>query len=282
MLVLLCLTLSIHEISSAQTFTRCDVYQFEGVDSTNKKIVLTETYNSRGLLIYQTYSDYKETYLTSMSDASYSYFYQDTLLTQMASLNMQWGDSSKSLYFYNEKHQQIKYQYYSFEKRLKENIDKGLGSTGGCLVTEEDYEKERTWELTDESIFEYDAKKRTISELATLKSSYSMSDKSTWEYDSLDRVVKCFDFRDEQLSTLKEYTYFERGFKIKTTSYDSEGKAEHLKQENDGYYPQYEDTYFLNNKGYIVKEISKTEKGEIRYTELTFYNIYGKIERNVY
>lgn len=264
------------------TFTYCDVYQFEGTDSTNKIIVLKNTYNSKGQIISETYNDYKETSVSMISDASYYYSYQDTLLIQIASFDEEWGDSSKNLYFHNEKHQLIKYQYLSFERQLKTGIEKGFGSRGGCIVTDDDYEEDRTWELTDESILKYDDKGRKIFEYSTLKNSFSASDSSYWEYDDQDRVLKCINFNGKNPHSVQEYTYFEKGYKVKTTIYDSDGNPEYLKKEDDGYYPQYEDIYSLNDKGKITKEISKTEKGNVTSTELTFYNAHGQIERTIY
>lgn len=89
-------------ICKSQQFSKCDIYQFEGVDSINKKIVLRETYNSQGLLISEKYNGYKENASWGIVDISSFYFYIDTLLLKQTSIN-EWKDSTKLIYYYNKK-----------------------------------------------------------------------------------------------------------------------------------------------------------------------------------
>jgi hypothetical protein len=175
----------------------------------------------------------------------------------------------------------IKEEHFTFERRLRKDVDKGLGRPGGCSITKEDYEKERTWEQTSEMDYAYDNKGNKILYDAT-KLHFDDQNRYTWTYDTFGRILKYSSFDKNKLIWNEDYSYFTDSYKFTRTWYDSGGKPEHLKEKNWGYSAQCTYTFELDDKSRVVKETATTEKRETLYIETTFYNSEGQIERTVY
>ena len=254
---------------NGQNFQRCDIYQYKGTDSLNKFISLTRLFNSSGQIVMETYKDYMRNASEGHLNRTYCYFYEDTLLVRRTSIDDE-GDSTKISYYYNYKNQLIKRDYYTFERRVKENVE-------WYVLSDEDFEEERTWLQTSSIEYSYDEKGHKILYDAT-KLHYSIQNKYTWLYDSLGRVVEYYSFDNDRLIWLEEFTYFDDGYSFTRTWYDDQGNLRHLKEKWD-YSPQYTFTHKLNEKGQVIEKKVTDEKGEKGSKEITTYNSNGDIEK---
>lgn len=266
-------------ICVGQNYTNCKVFQFSGFDSLNKKLVSEEFYNSKGQLTSYYNKGYKESSTINNSDSKYFNFYQDTLLVLSTSIDNA-KDSSKTIYLYNAIGQKIKEDHFDYKRRLKKNSDKGLGQPGGCIVTDEDFEKTKTWEKKSEINFKYDDNGNLILYDAT-KLNYSSQNIFTWRYDEQNRLVEHISYDYTRLIWTEQFEYFESGYKFTRTWYDHEGTPKHLKEKSWEYWPQYTFTYKLNANGKVIEEKVISEKGELTSSATTFYNSSGKISRNI-
>jgi YD repeat-containing protein len=251
------------------------VFQYSGVDSLNKKLVSEEFYNSKGQLTSYYYMDYKESSFVGNSDSKYFIFYQDTLLVLSTSIDED-KDSSKTIYYYNAAGQKIKEEHFNYKRRLKKDSDKGLRRPGGCIVTEKDYEKNKTWEKTSEINFQYDSNGNKILYDAT-KLHFSSQNKYTWKYDEQNRIVEHSSYDDTRLIWTEQFEYFNQGYKFTRTWFDYDGTPKQLKEKSWEYWPQYTFTYKLSTNGQVIEEKVMTEKGELTSSETTHYNSSGKI-----
>lgn len=266
-------------VAEAQTHY-CDVYQFAGTDSSHKKIALKQTFNAQWQLTSQTYTGYKNTAVQGTSDGTYFYFYRDTLLVQRTFID-EGEDSTKALYSYNQQSQLVKTEHFTFQKRLRKNADKGLGRPGGCIVTEKDYEKERSWKQTSVINYSYNTAGQVVLYDAT-QLHFSSQNRYTWAYDSLGRIAKHSSFDNNRRLSADEYHYFDGGYSFVQTWYDYDGNPKQLKTEAWEYSPVYTHTFTTDSKGRVLKEVVTTEKGETLSTETTAYNADGRISRTVY
>jgi hypothetical protein len=267
-------------LCDGQSVRKCDVFQFAGTDSTKKEITLTQLFNSSGQLISETYNRFMKDPSERESDGSHFYFYEDDLLVKRTFIGEN-QDSTKLLCFYNDKKQLIREEYFTFERRLRKDVDKGRGRPGGCSITEEDYEQERTWAQTSEINYAYDNKGNKILYDATTLH-FDDQNRYTWTYDSFGRILKYSSFDTNTLIWNEDYSYFTEGYKFTRTWYDYEGNPEHLKEKNWGYSAQCTYSFELDNNRRVIKETSATEKGETLYVERTIYNSKGQIERTIY
>lgn len=177
----------------------------------------------------------------------------------------------------------VKYEYFLLQKRLKKSAERFIHNSGreGYKLSEEDYEKDRIWEKVSEINYTYDNFGRRLSSYNTVKINYSDLNKHTWEYDSVGRILKECLWKDDMLFRIEEFTYFEGRYECKITWYDLNRNPKHLKKDDD-YYPQTTCTYYLNEKGKVIKEMASTEKGKTTYTEILSYNANGQIAKTAY
>jgi len=260
----------------AQDFKSCIVYQFAGKDSSKKHISLTQTFNGWGQVISETYSNYKRSSAEGNSDGIYHYYYNDTLLIQQLFIAFN-KDTTKVLYWYNDRKQRVKEEHFSCEKRLRKDVKKGFGQAGGCVVFGEDFEKNRTWMKTKEVTFSYDDKGRRI------KRDDEQDYTCFWQYDKLNRIIqeKGYHYYNK-LAYVEDYQYFNGGYRYSTIYYDQHEKPEVPKYSDIELSPIYTYTFYLNKKGRITSEEITTEKNAKISSEITQYNNKGRIAKTIY
>ena len=194
-----------------QTPKQCDVYQYEGTSTKSKK-VLTIKYNQKGQKISEQYKNFKEDEAVEMCDVKETYIYQDTLLVKILALDED-NDSSKTINSYNDQGQLIKSENYDFKRRIKKGVDKGLGRPGGCIITEADYEKNKTWQVRSEINYKYDNNGNKILYDAS-KNHWDSQNNYTWKYDEKNRVTEHSSYNvsqkyKDQLYWTENYVYFD-------------------------------------------------------------------------
>lgn len=258
---------------------KCHVYQYAGNEISKKHIALSQTYNSQGLIITETYSNYKRNSAEGREDGTFYYYYEDTLLIKRIFVNAK-EDTTKVLCFYNLKEQLIKEEFYSCERRLKKDVDKGLGRPGGCIVFEEDYEKTRTWKKISEINYSYDNLGRIILYDAT-KLHFSSQNRYTWAYDNKNRISKYCSFENDRLIWTRDFIYTEDGYKYSTIWY-KDGKPEVPEYWNKESFTIYTRTFHLNEYGETIKEVITNDKNENVSIEETVYNKKRKIAKTIF
>ncbi len=268
-------TVLISTFCKGQDFGKCIVYQFSGVDSTNKHIALVQTFNQAGQIVSETYSNYKKSSNQGNTDGSYFYYYTDSLLTKRFFIADD-NDTSKVEYYYDSNRQCIREEYFSCEKRLRKDIKKGLGQPGGCVVFEEDLDKNRTWMKTNEVTFSYNGKGRLI------RKDDGQDYDRVWQYDSLNRIAQEKGYSFDKLEYGEDYKYFNGGYKYSQIFYDGNGKIKVPIYSDIIFNPIFTSTFYLNSNGKIIKEEMTTEKGIKISDKTTYYDSHGRIVKTIH
>jgi hypothetical protein len=255
----------------AQDITRCIVYQFAGNDSNKKHIALTQTFNRRAQIVWEKYLNYKSSSSEGYGNGTYRYYYTDSLLTKRLFADNK--DTTKVLYYYNNRNQCIKEQNFSWERRLKKNVK--TDDIFEQIPQQEDFEKKRTWIKTNEVTISYDGKGRRI------KKADEEDYTHFWKYDESNRVIQEKGYDDNKLVYVEDYTYFNGGYKYSTVWYDDNEKPQTPKYSDIDLSSIYTFTFYLDKKGRIIKKEITTEKGEID-TEITDYDKKGRIAKTIY
>jgi len=273
------LVLLISTFCWAQDFTKCNVFQFSGTDSLNKHIAITQTFNKSGQLILETYKNYKRNSSEGRSDGTYYYYYKDTLLIKRMFVDEK-KDTSKMICYYNNENQLIKEEHFNCEKKIRKDVDKGLGRLGGCVVLEEDFEKFRTWEKISEINYSYDKLGRKILYDAT-KLHFDSQNRYTWIYDDKGRIQKYNSYNNDRLIWIEDYTYTSDDYNFARIWYENgePTKRKYWEKEEPTIFTF---TYLLNKKGNILKEIVTTNKNEIISGEITDYDSKDRVSKIVY
>lgn len=148
------------------TNSECLVYTYLNNDSVSKSLTKTIKYNSKGLEVetvmnrFGNYVDSKSLKIYNSKNQLIEQYYEPK--------NYNKGEISKTVYQYDLKGNLIKQITYTFKRRIRKDVDKGYGRPGGCIITEDDYEKLKTWALETEWSFYYDETNRMTKKKASI------------------------------------------------------------------------------------------------------------------
>ena len=253
------------------------ILQYEGTDSLNTKVVKEVNFNEKGLIISEKKRGFKTDYANSSSDINVTKIYKDSLLIKILRyypnlLNGICCDSSRTEYKYNSKKLLDTKLYFDYKRILKK------GTELKDNITSDDYEKERKWELSSKTFYEYDSFGRLIKE--TTPESFYVAQKN-FEYNEDDKVIKESYFKDQRLFWVEKYKYYKNGYQYISTWYDYEGNPRHLKVKAGEYRPQYIYKYKLNEQGQEIEEFVTTEKDEFIHKKTTEYDSNNRILKTV-
>ena len=262
-----------------QSYSRCEIVQYGGEDSSKAKTTKVITYDKQGRVTSETYNGFKESSSIGTSDVTHFYYYRDSLLSRRGSIYPS-GDSSKIIYEYDKRGFLNREIHSDFEKRIRNDVDKGLGRPGGCIITEEDYEKERTWKKTSIINFTYDKQGNKLEYYAP-KIHWGSQNRYIWVYDDQNRIIEHSSFEDSRLIWKEVFSYSDFSYKFIRTWYDHNGQPQHLKEKSWEYWQQYTFTYKLDNEGRQIEEIVSNEKGEVTSRTTTEYNEFGMVSMTI-
>ncbi|MFT7002012.1 MAG: hypothetical protein ACJAVW_003049 [Spirosomataceae bacterium] len=269
----------VHYDKDLEIIMTCKVYQYGGKNSINKKVTKTIEYYANGKIASETYKGYKETAQTGNSNATYFSDYKDTLLVQRRSI-MDKGDSTKTILSYNQNGQLIKETHYNYERQIRADVDKGLGRPGGCIITEEDYEKERSWAIRSIIHYTYDSLGRKAEYYAP-SVHWGSQNRYTWSYNDKGQIKEHRSYDHDRLIWIEEFSYTDTNYQYTRTWFDYDGNPKHLKEKKWEYSSQITCTFSLDKQGRVIEEAVTTEKGEFRGRTSTEHNSNGLIAKTV-
>lgn len=240
-------------------------------DSSRHLLLKTSTYYSDGKIASE-YHHLESTYTREGTTRLYDYKNGELVQRRTVDTNL---DSTKTIYIYDEKGLLIREDHYDYKKRIRDEVDKGLGRPGGCIVYEEDYEVERSWEKRSVIHFKYDTKGRKI-EYHAPTIHWSDQNKYTWIYDDNGEIIEHNSYDHDRLIWTEKFAYSESKYEMTRTWYDHNGDPKHLKEKWE-YTPKLTFTFILNDDNREVEKIVRTEKGELRSRKITMYDKEGRI-----
>jgi hypothetical protein len=256
----------------AQDFKKCIVYQFAGKDSSKKHVSLVQNFNKQGQLVSETFSNHKKSAAQGTDDGTCRYYYNNSILAKQLFID-EWKDTTKVLYYYNDKKQCTKEKHFSCERRLKKNSNKGLGQPGGCVVLDKDLDTNRTWMEENVVFFLYDDKGRKTNRID------NRDYNRTWLYDEKDSVIQEKGFSSNTPAYVREYQYHQGYYKYSTFYYNENEKPTSYVI---ALRPNYISTIYLDKKNRIVKAETRTGKNTKASCELTEYDAKGRVAKTVF
>ncbi|MBO3272350.1 hypothetical protein [Hymenobacter defluvii] len=233
---------------------RCEVYQFAGTDSAARELVLVRTLSPSGQVLQERATNYQETCGDNCVDGTTRYQYQDTMLVARVFTYTTYkkGDQAKTLYYHDQQRRLVRQEHFTYERRLRQDVAKGIGGRDGCIVGEADYEQHRTWEKTSSIQYAYDAKERRVSYDAPALH-FSRQNRYTWAYDSLDRVQTYYSYDGQRLIWVERYTYSPAGYRFTRTWYNADGTPAHITPQQQEYGAPYTFTRYQSRNGQVER-----------------------------
>jgi hypothetical protein len=258
---------------------RCQIYQFRGTDSAARHLALTRLFRPDGRLLQERFTTYRDICGDGFQDGTLRYHYQDTLLVACLFTTPE-GDQTKTLYHHDRHQRRVRQEHFTYERRLRKDVDKGLGGRDGCTVDEADYELHRTWEKTSSIEYLYDARGRIVSDQA-LKLHFSTQNRYTWTYDRQDRVQTSCSYEGPRRMWVERYSYFAGGYRFTRTWYGADGRPTHLQPEEANYSPLYTVVRYQNRTGQLEREETVTAQGTVVARQRLYYNHKQQVVRTV-
>jgi hypothetical protein len=194
------------------------------------------------------------------------YDYRGSLLVQKRTVNEK-KDSTKIIYFYNSKNQLVKREHFTFKKRLRpEIIEKQMESTD-WILSDNDYEENRSWDKISEIHFAYDSIGRKTEYYAP-DLHWDKQNRYKWFYNEDGNVAIKQSWNNEDLIWTENYTYTNNGFSYTRT------------WNNKDYQNDLKFIVFKNTSGEKIKEL--TLKNENIQNKRTFeYYDNGMLKRKI-
>ena len=195
--------------SIAQEKKDFKIYQFKQSDSLNGHISKIVKYDTNGLKTYEELIDYKVSKLSGFSDYKDNYFYNDTLLIKTVTTYNNSENKAETNLEYNSNNQLIKETFSSYERRLKKDLKKGI-EYGDCIIEEEDYEKNPSWEIETEKYFKYNSKGQ-LTETNAPEKSKSSQNRYLYRYNYDGQIEKVTSLENDEVIWEEFRENFENG-----------------------------------------------------------------------
>ncbi|MCH8536117.1 MAG: hypothetical protein LAT51_13685, partial [Flavobacteriaceae bacterium] len=182
-------------------------YYFHEMDSSELNLQkITEFYSDNQIA--------SETHLLTSSNTEKGrkifYDYKDSLLVQKRTVNEK-KDSTKVVYFYNNENQLIKREHFTFKKRLRPEIIEKQKESVDWLISESDYEENRSWDKISEIEFSYDSIGRKIKYYAP-NLHWDNQNKYKWFYDKKGNIAIKQSWNHNELIWTENYSYENNDF----------------------------------------------------------------------
>ncbi|WP_143569878.1 hypothetical protein [Tenacibaculum agarivorans] len=232
-------------------------YYFHGKDSSEINLQKITKFYSENKIAFE-----KELLTSSntIKGRKIFYDYKDSLLVQKRTVNAN-ADSTKVAYFYDSKNQLIKSEHYSFKKRISpEVIEKHRKSTD-ILLSEIDYEENRSWDKYSEIDFIYDSLGRKTQYYAP-NLHWDNQNKYKWFYDENGNISIKQSWNHNELIWTENYSHKNNKYSF-TRNWNNENTQKEFK-----FY------VYKNELGQKIKEV--TTINDSIQSKKTTYEYYKK------
>ncbi|MBI9033849.1 MAG: hypothetical protein JEZ03_05200 [Bacteroidales bacterium] len=170
-------------------FQDVQVFQFFDSDSLNGKITHSEKLDSNGNVTATYFKDHKTDKGNGRSDVLIliEYNEKNQLVISTSYYETYQKDVVQKSFFYYNDSLLARVETFELKKRLKSDVDKGLGRPGGCIVLPEDFEKEQTWKPSRIVLYKYDSLgRKKLSYSPLFKSSHNRFE---YQYDAEGNLI---------------------------------------------------------------------------------------------
>jgi len=205
---------------SYETFDVCSTYYFHSDDSLNPTIARLLSHDQAGREKEVVYSSF-ESYVPATSLVLYDSSGKKSVEYYRIDEQGQKQTLTKTLYYYNKKDQLTQLVAFDFERRIKKDVDKGLGRPGGCIIVEDDYEKQKSWGLASVWNYKYDDQGRLIEKVAPVLN--STQDHYLYSYDGMGRINEERSLEGNRLIWIESYTYGNHEYQFTRTWFEKDG-----------------------------------------------------------
>lgn len=250
-----------------EVYEYCNTYYQKKSEDSKPELVQTIGVDINGNeieVVWRGFESYVDATTISFYDSAgrtkYEYYRQDEGSSR--------GGLDKIVYEYDEKGKVLKSITYDFQRRIRADVDKGYGRPGGCIVTEEDYEKKKTWAI--ETIWEnrYDDSGNLVERYAPVIN--STQNRYLSKYDSLNRLIEERSLENDRLVWIEKYTYYPQGYEYSRTWFEADGsRGKNYKGEIE---PIDIFKFRTDKNGNVTEEISTDETGRLSSRDRKYYD----------
>jgi hypothetical protein len=259
-------------------FDDVQVYQYLKNMVFDKKITYSQKYDSSGRLIAEYFKDYKTDSGNGRGYILVINEYDDAGKLKITTNYYETFTPSvvqKIFFYYNDSLLATK-ESFEFTTRLKPDLNKGIGRQGGCIITPDDYEKDKTWKLTDLTKYEYDNKGKKIKAYSLVGRFPSDNDDYEYEYNKEGKLLKEKLLKHKEALWTTEYRYMQhQEISLLTWNINNWGTTKTIKKYGSKAQNLLEETTIQNGKKFVRKYYYDHKKRLVRYNS---YDSDGKLD----
>jgi len=183
--------------------------------------------------------------------------------------------ATKTTYYYDDQKRLTRTVSFDFEKRLRKDVDKGFGRAGGCIITEKDYEKYKSWEIFSVWNYKYDQSGKLVEKFAPIFN--STQNRYTYKYDEKGRLIEERSLENERLIWVESYVYYDLGHEFTRTWFEN---GQRRKDYDGKYHPIDTFRYKIDKFGNETDELVIEEGGRQVSRHKKYYDEKNRIIRN--
>jgi len=260
---------------SYETNDVCTTYYFHANDTLHPTIARVVSNDQAGRekeIIYTSF----ESYIPATSLIFYDSFGKKSVEYYRIDEKGQQQSLTKTLYYYNEKAQLIQSITFDFKRRIKKDVEIGLGRQAGCTITEDDYEKQKSWALASVWNYKYDDLGRLITKVASVLN--STQDHYLYSYDPKGRLKEERSLEGNRLIWIENYEYYQNGYEFTRMWFKKDGTRE---KEWNGLLTPIDTFRFKTDKfNNVTEELVIEEGGRQVSKDYKFYDTQNRLRRH--
>lgn len=253
----------------------CSTYYFHANDTLHPSIARVLSYDLEGREKEVIYNSF-ESYIPATSLVFYDNLGKKSTEYHRIDEKGKRQALTKTLYYYDEKAQLIQSVSFDFKRSIKKDVHKGLGRQDGCLITDDDYEKQKSWALVSVWNYKYDNLGRLIEKIASELN--STQDRYLYSYDAMGRLKEERSLDGDRIIWIENYTYRKNGYEFTRIWLEEDGTR---RKEWNGRLTPIDTFRFKTDKfNNVTEEIVIEEGGDYVSKDCKFYDTQNRLRRH--
>lgn len=258
-----------------EAYAACSTYYYFAKDTVNPILARVLWVDNKGNDKEENYIEY-ESYVPATSFSIYDSLGRQLIEYYRIDDENDKGVLSKTFSYYNTSGNLFKSVEFSYKRRLKKGVEKGIASPGGCIITADDYEKYKSWDLEKIWNYLYDKQGKLIEKISPKNS--SSQNRYLYKYDSTGRLMEERSLEDEYPVWTESYTYSYNGYEFTRTWFEKDGSR--LKKWDKTLESVDTFRYKTDRNNNIISETVIEESGRVVSTDINSYDDKNRIIRH--
>jgi len=209
-----------------EVYNTCTTYYYSANDTTKPRLSRIVYYDKSGREKNTTYISFED-YVPATSLKIYDKDGREIEAYYRVDDRNSRSSLTKNIFELDENGKIIRTIEFDFVRRMKKGIVRGIGTPGGCIVRDEDYERVKSWALKTVWNNVYDKEGRLIEIVQSYPEKISQ-DSLLYKYDKQGRLTEERSLTNGHQAHVDRCVYYDGGYEYSRTFYEPDGTIEKI------------------------------------------------------